>query len=110
MFWPQLGQNFEVDGICAWQFGQAIRATDMPVPLDVVWNRGGTRTMPAPNAAPPPVDFPSDAAASLTVSIRITSSGATPPDFNQNRRSRNSGVVSIPSNLRSTICTPTRLK
>ncbi len=55
MFWPQLAQNFEVEGMCAWQLGQMMSATDMPALLGVVWNSGGMRTMPAPRApAPPP--------------------------------------------------------
>ena len=33
---PQFGQNFEVDGMWAWQFGHTISATDMPAPEGVV--------------------------------------------------------------------------
>ena len=33
--WPQLGQNFEVDGIWAWHFGQMMRTIDGPALLGV---------------------------------------------------------------------------
>jgi hypothetical protein len=36
MFCPQFGQNLDVEGICAWQVGQTISATDMPAPEGVV--------------------------------------------------------------------------
>src|SRR5208282_5623810 len=95
MFWPQLGQNFDAAEMWAWQLGQT---TNAPA---AGWNNGGTRTIPVPNAAPPE-DLPSSAAACLTVSIRITSSGETRL-FSQNNLSLNSGVVSMPSNFRSII-------
>ena len=102
MFWPQLGQNFDVAGMWAWQLGQTTNATAASVPAPAAgWNNGGTRTIPVPNAAPPE-DLPSSAAACLTVSIRITSSGETRL-FSQNNLSLNSGVVSMPSNFRSII-------
>ena len=65
--------------------------------------------MPAPKAPEPP-PCPSDAAAFFKVSMRKTSPGAVCPVLSQNNRSRYSGVVSIPSNLRSVNSMPTRLK
>jgi len=35
MSWPQLGENFDVDGICAWHFGQMTRIIDGPALLGV---------------------------------------------------------------------------
>ena len=66
--------------------------------------------MPVPRPAPPPPDWPSDAAAFLTVSMRNTVSAGVPPVFSQNSRSRYSGVVSMPSNRRSVSSIPSRLK
>ena len=107
---PQLGQNLLVAGTFSPHLGQITSAATGAdcAPDGVIIC--GMRTMPVPKAAPPPPDFPSDSAALLIVSMRRTSSGAVLPVLSQNKRSRYSGVVSMPSKRRSVSSMPTRLK
>ena len=108
---PQLGQNLLVAGTFSPHLGQMTSAA-MGAACAVPWGViiCGMSTMPVPRAAPPPPDFPSDSAALLIVSMRNTSSGAVLPVLSQNKRSRYSGVVSMPSKRRSVNSMPTRLK
>ena len=107
---PHSGQNLLVAGTFELHLGQITSAATGAawVPVGVmIW---GISTMPVPNAAPPPPDFPRDSAALLTVSMRSTSSGAVFPVLSQKSRSRYSGVVSTPSKRKSVSSMPTRLK
>lgn len=96
---PHSGQNLDVAGTLALHFGQimsaAAGACAGPVGV-IIW---GISTMPVPRPAPD--DLPSSSAERLTVSMRKTSSGGVRPVLSQKRRSRYSGVVSIPSKRRS---------
>ncbi len=104
---PHSRQNFDVAGILALQFGHIMRAAAGvgagPVGVIIC----GMSTIPVPR--PAPGDFPSSLAASFTVSILNTSSAAL-VCLSQNKRSLNSGVVSIPSKRRSVRSSPIRLK
>lgn len=96
---PHSGQNFDVAGTLAPHFGQitsaAAGACAGPVGVIIC----GISTMPVPKPAPD--DLPSSSADRLTVSMRRTSSGAVRPVLSQKRRSRYSGVVSMPSKRKS---------
>ena len=107
---PQLGQNLLVAGTFSPHLGQMTNAATgaaCVVPWGVMIC--GIRTIPVPRAPEPP-PCPRLAAALLTVSMRNTSPADVPPVLSQNRRSRYSGVVSMPSKRRSVSSMPTRLK
>lgn len=107
---PHSGQNLLVAGTLELHLGHMTSAAALAACVPVGVMICGISTIPVPRAAPPPPDLPSDSAALFIVSMRKTSSGEVLPVLSQKRRSRYSGVVSMPSKRISVSSMPTRLK